>query len=151
MNVNVTTPGPSWKSEDDEQNVFLLGNSDDEDKSLKQDTKLWDVPPPYTGTSETRTIAAVYEKVASDSIDGETANKEGWNSSKYYIQPGDSLQDIALRYGIDVSVQKVILVQLDLYLGPKVWQLNSLPFSTLSTALHHQGHLGFGHQHNIIK
>ena len=36
-------------------------------------------------TSETRTIAAVYEKVASDSIDEEMADKEGWNHPKYYM------------------------------------------------------------------
>lgn len=114
-NVHAANPGPSGQSEDEEQNVFILGNSDDEDNSLKQDAELLDAPPPYTGTSETGTTAAVDETVASDSIDGETADEEGSNPSKYYIQPGDSLRGIALRYGVDVSVPRAILVRLHLY------------------------------------
>ena len=54
-------------------------DSVDEDKSLKQDAELQDVPPPYTGSSETKTIAGVNETVASDSIDGEMADEEGFN------------------------------------------------------------------------
>ena len=110
--LHVSLPGPSGKSEDEEHNVFVLGNSDDEDNSPEQDAKLRDVlPPPYIETSEAGKTASVDEMLTDGSVDVGIADKGGSNPSKYYIQPGDSLRGVALRYGVDVRLLKVTLVQ----------------------------------------
>ncbi|KAF8532186.1 hypothetical protein JB92DRAFT_2689461 [Gautieria morchelliformis] len=116
-NVHVARPGPSGQSENQERTIFVLGDSDDEEA----DTNTLDVPPPYMGAAEITPTPFIDETRVADSIDVEIADGEGSNPSKYCIQPGDSLRGIALRYGID---------------GRKICQINSLPFSTLSTTPH---------------
>lgn len=134
--VHVSVPGPSGQSVDQEQAMFVLGDSDDEDSGPTAATDFQDVPPPYTGVSAS--TVTVDETVVGDTIEEETVNVKESTPSKYYIQPGDTLRGIALKHDVDVSVTKVILwlMLMRRWQGRKVCQLNSLPFSTLSTTPH---------------
>jgi LysM repeat protein len=137
MSVNVKVPGPSGQSVDQEQSMFVLGDSDDEDSSPTADADFQDMPPPYTGALDTSSTVAVDETSVGETVD-ETADAKGSNPSKYYVQPGDTLRGIALRHGVDVSILKVSLRPelMPGWQGHKICQLNSLPFSVLSTTPH---------------
>ncbi|KAF8575232.1 hypothetical protein K439DRAFT_1398422 [Ramaria rubella] len=113
----MTVPGPSGQSQDQEEGMFVLGDSDEEeDQSREVDGEI--APPPYAEPLETISITTGSAELINQLT---SVQEERSNPSKYYIQHGDTLRGIALRYGVD---------------GRKICQLNSLPFSTLNTTPH---------------
>ncbi|KAF8513182.1 hypothetical protein BU17DRAFT_53511 [Hysterangium stoloniferum] len=107
----IPTHGPSGRSQDQEDSIFVLGDSDEEDRDDRS------VPPPYSGNEDADNIIQSNPEVPLNSTVGVASP----TNATYYIQPHDTLRGIALKFGVD---------------GVKICQLNSLPLSALSTTPH---------------
>jgi len=95
----IQVPGASGKSKTEEESMFVLGEDEDEEDSPLGD----DAPPSYTLVEEITNVLPVNDLPGQAVISTEAPVVEGTNPSQYYIQPGDTLRGIALRFGIDVS------------------------------------------------
>ncbi|SJL08207.1 uncharacterized protein ARMOST_11570 [Armillaria ostoyae] len=91
-----------------DEDMLVIGDDDDEDTT----------PPPYTESSSTENTLSDSKIDKLSSID-EISSASG--PPKYYIKRTDTLQGIALRFGVD---------------GHELCRLNSLPPSTLSITPH---------------
>lgn len=101
-----------------ERDMFVLGDSSDEDEDLDDHQAIDGIPPisssatlppPYAthhaSTSESLLPTSPPSEVASSSPNySATDNQRATDSAKYYIRPGDTLTAISLRFGTDVSI-----------------------------------------------
>ncbi|KZT19668.1 hypothetical protein NEOLEDRAFT_1141813 [Neolentinus lepideus HHB14362 ss-1] len=101
-----------------DEDVFVLG--DDEDDG---DVSEVSSPKTYSETLVSDTVvggsSSATESQEASSVDGPVSSTPA--PSKYYIQPGDTLLGIALKFHVD---------------GRRLCRLNNLPSSTLSTTPH---------------
>lgn len=104
-----------------DEDMFVLGDDDDEE----EDGSVPCTPPPTYAESAVTTTPTIpeLETLTNDEALATTSTAEpsGPSPLKYYIKSGDTLQGIALRFGIN---------------GRDLCRLNKLPPSTLSTTPH---------------
>jgi len=114
----IEVPGASGRSKEEEDNMFVLGDDDDEVDALGHDA-----PPAYHAIQESQPIPPADDITQPEpsSLENKAQVVDRTSPSQYHIQPSDTLRGIALRFGID---------------GAKLCQMNSLPLSTLSTTPH---------------
>ncbi|KIJ51569.1 hypothetical protein M422DRAFT_74357 [Sphaerobolus stellatus SS14] len=115
----IEVPGASGRSKSEEEKMFVLGDSDDEDGA-----EGGDAPPSYSAAVESSSSLPGNNNIIPSEQPGKEAEYPSIDTStpsQYHIQPNDTLRGIALRFGID---------------GAKLCQMNTLPLSTLSTTPH---------------
>ncbi|KAJ4478586.1 hypothetical protein C8R41DRAFT_772469 [Lentinula lateritia] len=109
-----------------DEDTFVLGEDDEDDEDLSGEGAP---PPPYPEQTSSKSSSPpaqadgqpTPQSISSAEITTKINSSNYQNSSQYYIQRGDTVHGIALRFGVD---------------GRELCRLNKLPPSTLSTTPH---------------
>jgi len=100
--------GPSGQSNAYEEAMFVLGDSDEESDGSKRDVAEDPEATPASLEEPLRDIAPMVNDKALVGDATITGRLEAGSSNppQYFVQPGDTIRGIALKYGIDVSSLK---------------------------------------------